>query len=241
MTKLSRLLSQLLPLIALTIVTLSAQAQGFRYSKDYERLLLRCNNPKDSLYYPALLPLFLRNDARMTTTQVLALLIGYTGRTGFRPYDDLSTERLITRANDSSRYLQAIAICDTFLATHPLNQQAIIEKAFSFHQLKQADSAAFYKEQFARIMAAMDKSAEGSTPDMAMFSVGPKDGFNFIDKYYHADPGRSTTIEDSEGNLCSAIEMKFSKNGKEQVRVLYFAIQHAVNTTAKPVAAPPKQ
>ena len=160
-------------------------------------------------------------------------MIGYTGWEQYAPYEDLKIERLIYKLNDSARYQEAIAVCDTFLKTHPLNQQAIIEKSYAFHKLNQPDSSRYYKEQFGRIMAAMDWSADGRSPDHAMFAIGPDDGKNFIDKYYHAELGRDGSDEDSNGNFCDMLEMKIKQKGKEQSVVFFFAIQHAVNTTAK--------
>lgn len=220
-------------LLCCNLLSFAARAQHFDYNHDYERILLRTQDATDSLYYPALLKRFRTNDPGLTILQVLSLMIGYTGREDFHPYADLKTEQLIYRLNDSARYREVISVCDTFLQRHPMNQQAIIEKAYAFHQLKQPDSSQCYKQQFARIMAAMDWSADGGTPDHAMFAIGPKDGANFIDKYYHADVGYSGNAEDSQGNFCSMLEMKFKKEGKEQKRILYFVIQHAVNTTAK--------
>jgi hypothetical protein len=160
-------------------------------------------------------------------------MIGYTGRKDFNPYRDLKTEKLIYKLNDSARYNEVIKVCDTFLKTHPLNQQAIIEKSYAFHKLDQFDSSKYYKEQFGRIMAAMDWSADGRSPDHAMFAISPNDGKNFIDKYYRADLGRISSDEDSHGNFCDMLEMKIKRNGKEQSVVFFFVIQHAVNTTAK--------
>lgn len=213
--------------------TVSAQAQRFDYRRDYTRLLERSRKTSDSLSYDRLLPRFLQHDPKLTVYGMLCLMIGYTGRPEYRPYETLATEKLVLQRNNDTQYREVIAIADTFLARHPLNQQVILEKAFAFHQLGQHDSAAFYKAQFGRIMAAMDWSGDGHTPDHAMFAIGPRDGRNFIDKYYHADLGRSGNAEDSEGNFCDMLEIKFRKEGKEQRMVFYFVIQHAVNTTAR--------
>jgi hypothetical protein len=210
------------------------QAQTFDYQRDYDKMLARTKNKADTMCYEALLPRFLEQDTTLTVTEMLYLMIGYTGQPGFKPYQDLETEKRVYRLNNEAKYNEAIQAADTFLQEHPLNQSVLIEKAFAFHQLKQKDSAAVYKGQFSRIMAAMDWSARGRTPEEAIFSMGPRDGQNFIDKYYHADLGRSGTAEDHDGNLCQMLEMKFKKAGKEQAVVLYFAIQHAVNTTASP-------
>jgi hypothetical protein len=219
------------------IVLLSAAApafsQNFSYQLDYEKMLKRTQQKNDSLYYPTLLPAFLKNDTTLSVYKMLSLMVGYTGLPGFNPYDDLKTEKLIYHLNDSARYDEVIRVCDTFLKTHPLNQQAIIEKSYAFHKLGKADSSHFYKEQFGRIMAAMDWSADGRSPDHAMFAIGPNDGRNFIDKYYHADLGRHGSDEDSQGNFCDMLEMKIKRKGKVESIVFFFVIQHAVNTTAK--------
>lgn len=207
--------------------------QNFSYHRDYEKILQQTKQETDSLYYPTLLSSFQKNDSSLSVYKMLCLMIGYTSRKNFDPYHDLETEKFIYKLNDSARYHEVIKLCDTFLKTHPLNQQAIIEKSYAFHKLDQSDSSKYYKEQFGRIMAAMDWSADGRSPDHAMFAIGPGDGKNFIDKYYHADLGRSGSDEDSHGNFCDMLEMKIKRNGKEQSVVFFFVIQHAVNTTAK--------
>jgi len=159
--------------------------------------------------------------------------VGYTGQPGFMPFDDLVVEKKLYELNDSAQYQTVIRICDTFLQTHPLNQLAIIEKSYAFHKLGQADSSRFYKTQFTRIMAAMDWSADGRSPDHAMFSIGPRDGRNYVDKFYHAEVGRTGSDEDSNGNFCDMVEMIYKRGGKPGSVVFFFAIQHAVNTTAK--------
>ncbi len=215
------------------------QGQSFDYNRDYEKGLNRSRDKADALYYPRLLPRFLAQDTTLTVTEMLYLMIGYTGLPGFRPYEDIETEKRVYRLNNEAKYKEAILVCDTFLQRHPLNQSAIIEKAYAFHQLGRKDSAAFYKEQFGRIMAAMDWSGSGHDPESAIFSIGPYDGQNFVDKYYHADPGRSGSAEDSKGNFCYKLEMLFKRDGQKQSVVLFFAVQHAVNTTAAPQGKSP--
>ena len=208
-------------------------AQSFNYQKDYESILKRTQTKGDSFEYKHLLPKFLKNDKTLTVAETLSLMIGYTGLPNYRPFDDVKTEHLILHLNDSARYKEAIRMCDTFLKNHPLNQAAIIEKAYAYYQLKQQDSASYYKQQFGRIMAAMDWSADGRTPDNAMFAIGPEDGKNFADKYYHSDVGNTTTVINKYGDYCSAVQMKYKKDGKMNEIVFYFALQHAANTTSK--------
>jgi len=218
--------------VAITLFCLSYQSQGqnFDYDKDYPKILARTKLANDSLYYPTLLQKFLVNDKKLTVYETLALMIGFTGNKYYQPYSYIKTERIIKELNDKEHYKEAINVADSFLKKHPLSQQAIIEKAYSYHKLNQKDSAIFYKEQFGRLMAAMDWSNDGRTPETAMFAIGHHDGQNFVDKYYHADLGKKGTIEDKNGNLCEMLEMKFKKDGKENTVVFFFVIQHAANT-----------
>jgi hypothetical protein len=220
-------------LILLLLSTIGCKAQSFNYQKDYNTLLMHTQTKGDSIDYKSLLPKFLNNDPKLTVYQTLALMIGYTGLPDYKPFEDIKIERLLLQLNDSAKYEQVLTMCDTFLITHPLNQTAIIEKAYAFYKLKKNDSAAFYKEQFGRLMAAMDWSNNGRSPNTAMFAIGPKDGQNFVDKYYHADVGNTGNTTDKDGNYCSSVEMKYKKEGKDKSVVFYFVLQHAANSTAK--------
>jgi hypothetical protein len=208
-------------------------AQSFNYERDYNNILKHSQTKGDSLEYKKLLPKFLKNDKSLTVYQTLALMIGYSGLPTYKPFNDLKTEHLILHLNDSAKYDDAIRVCDSFLRFHPLNQAAIIEKAYAFFKLKKTDSAVYYKQQFANLMAAMDWSGDGHSPDKAMFALGLEDGRNFADKYYHADVLDSKTLLDSHGNYCNAVDLKFKKNGKTDNMTFYFVLQHAANTTAK--------
>lgn len=220
-------------IIFFSCIQLTANAQTFNYERDYNNILRQTQTIGDSLNYNKLLPKFLRNDKSLTVFEVLALMIGYSGRPEYRPFEDLKTEHLMLHLNDSAKYENAVHLCDSFLKFHPLNQTAIIEKAYAYYKLKNNDSAVYYKKQFANIMTAMDWSGDGRTPEKAMFALGLEDGKNFADKYYHADVGDTKTIINKYGNYCSAVEMKYKKDGKTNSLIFYFVLQHAANTTAK--------
>ena len=210
-----------------------SHAQSFNYERDYNSILKQTQTKGDSLNYNRLLPRFLNNDKSLTVFQILALMIGYSGLPEYKPFDDLKTEHTILHLNDSAKYEVAIHLCDSFLHHHPLNQLAIIEKAYAYYKLKKNDSAAYYKKQFANIMAAMDWSGDGRSADKAMFALGLEDGKNFADKYYHADVGETKTVIDKYGNYCSAVKMNYKKDGKTDSMVFYFVLQHAANTTTE--------
>ncbi|KAA5536334.1 DUF4919 domain-containing protein [Taibaiella lutea] len=229
----TRLFKHLIPVFLCLFTFNYCFAQHFNYEKDYAVILKRTQTKNDSLNYLTLLPKFLKNDSKLSVYETLCLMIGYSGLSDYKPFTDLKTERLLVQLNDSARYDMVLKVCDTFLARHPLNQGGIIEKAYAFYKLNRNDSAAFYKEQFARIMATMDWSNDGRTPETAMFALGPDDGKNFADKYYHAEVGNTSTLINNYGNYCSSVEILYKKEGKQKSSVFYFVLQHAANTTAR--------
>jgi hypothetical protein len=227
-----RLLKYCIPASLCLFASAHCFAQHFNYENDYPAILKRTQAKNDSLNYSVLLPKFLKNDSSLSVYETLCLMIGYSGLPVYKPFNDIKTERLLIQLNDSAKYETVLKICDTFLATHPLNQGGIIEKAYAYYKLNRNDSAAFYKEQFARIMATMDWSNDGRTPETAMFALGPDDGKNFADKYYHAEAGNTSTIINNYGNYCSSVEIIYKKEGKQKSAIFYFVLQHAANTTA---------
>lgn len=228
-----RLFKYCFPILLCLFILNNCFAQHFNYEKDYQVILKRTQTKDDSLNYLSLLPKFLNNDQGLSVYETLCLMIGYSALSDYKPFADVKTERLLVALNDSSKYETALKVCDTFLAKHPLNQAGIIEKAYAFYKLNKNDSAAFYKEQFARIMATMDWSNDGRTPETAMFALGPDDGKNFADKYYHAEVGKTGTIINSYGNYCSSVETLYKKDDQQKSTIFYFVLQHAANTTAR--------
>ena len=71
----------------------------FNYKEDFKKVLLKTQNPSDNLYYEKLLKRFNVNDSTMTDFEVLALLIGFTDKPEYKPYQDITTEREIYNLN----------------------------------------------------------------------------------------------------------------------------------------------
>src|ERR1700739_4098558 len=67
----------------------------FNYQKDFKRILYRTKDPKDNLSYEKLLKRFKGDDTTMTDYEVLALMIGFTDNSEYKPYQDLEAERSI--------------------------------------------------------------------------------------------------------------------------------------------------
>lgn len=197
---------------------------SFNYQVDFKKVLTQTKDPNDSLAYNKLLKRFKANDKNLTDYEVLALMIGFTDKPDYKPYSDLEKEREIYNLNDIGKYKKALKMANKFLQKHPVNQQAIIEKSFSFYKLEKKDSADFYLYQFNRIMKAMDFSGNGI--EIPIFALGPADGQNYIRKYLSAGIGTMGTGRDKNGNFLDILGAKFEDGTSKS---LNFIIQHATD------------
>src|SRR5260221_13405587 len=117
--------------VAFLLVSASAYtfAQGFSYSKDFDRIQKRGRDTSDQLYFPKLLERFERNDTTLANSQVLCLLIGFTNDSLFKPYSDLDIEARIYNLNGLGHNQEALRVADSFLVSHPVSQATLIEKS----------------------------------------------------------------------------------------------------------------
>jgi hypothetical protein len=209
----------------------------FNYKDDFKILLSRSEQQNDELFYDKLLKRFNVNDPDLTEFQVLSLLIGFTKRPEFRPYQDLSIERNIYRINDDGQFKQALDSANLFLKTHPLSVKVLFEKAYSFHKLGLEDSAAHYVFKGRRIFEAMSYSGDGKTMETPIFALGPADGQDFIRRFINyriggAKIGSMGSGHDKDGNFIDILEV-IPQDGSNPYN-LYFIIQHATERMFTP-------
>lgn len=196
----------------------------FNYQNDFQTILAKTKDQNDSLFYNGLLTRFLANDNTMTDFEVLALLIGFTDKAEYKPYQDIKKEREIYKLNGQGKFKEALDSATLFLQNHPLSQQAIIEISHSYFKLDNKERADYYMYQFQRIMKAMDFSGDGK--EVPFFALGPADGQNYIRKYLATEVGTMGSGRDINGDFLDRLGAKISDG--DQV-VLSFIIQHAVN------------
>ncbi len=205
---------------------------NFNYQKDYEVIAARTGDFRDVLYYDKLRDRFTRNDTSLSNFEVLSLLIGFSKQSNFKPKEDYQKEQRIYDLNSEGKYQDAITEATHFLRTHPVSQQAIIEKSYAFMQLGKKDSADFYLLQFSLIMSAMNYSGGGLSAEDPVFALAPGDAQNYIVKYLVADVGTMSSTIDKAGNYIDVMEAKFADG---HVTPYYFVTEHAVNKiVAKP-------
>jgi Domain of unknown function (DUF4919) len=213
-------------LLFLTIVQFAFGQATFNYQKDFKTILEKTKDPNDNLSYDKLLKQFTSNDTTMADFEVLALLIGYTDKPEFKPYDYLSKEREIYELNGEGKYQEALDTASLFLQKHPVSQQALIEKSYSYYKLGNKDSADYYSYQFRRIMEAMYFSGNGTTKETPTFALGPADGQNYVQKFIGAKIGTMGSGHDNYGNFLDILEAEL-EDGK--TISLHFIIQHATD------------
>jgi hypothetical protein len=212
-------------LLFLTFGQIALGQTTFNYQRDFKVILEKTKDPNNNLSYDKLLKRFTSNDTTMTDFEVLALLIGYTDKPEFKPYHYLDTERKIFKLNGEGKFQQALDTANLFLQKHPVSQQAIIEKSYSYYKLENRDSSDYYSYQFRRIMKAMDFSGDGV--DNPIFALGPADGQNYIRRYLVAKIGSMGSSIDRNGNFLDMLEV-VPNDGSSSYK-LYFIIQHATD------------
>lgn len=197
----------------------------FNYKDDFKKVLAKTKDQNNYLFYEKLLHRFKANDPTLTDFEVLALLIGFTDKPEFKPYSDLNKERDIYKLNGEGKFQEALDSANVFLIEHPLSQQALIEKSYSFYKLNNQDSANYYMHQFRRIMQAMDFSGDGIKKPI--FALGPADGQNYIEKYLSSKIGTMGSGHDKNGYFLDILQV-IPNNGSTPYN-LYFIIQHATD------------
>ena len=148
----------------------------FNYKEDFKKVLLKTQNPSDNLYYEKLLKRFNVNDSTMTDFEVLALLIGFTDKPEYKPYQDITTEREIYNLNGEDKFQEALDKGIKFIETHPLSVKVLFEIAYAYHKLGKEDNVKKYTYKGKRIFEAMYFSGNGTSMDTPAFALGPADG-----------------------------------------------------------------
>lgn len=218
-------MKQILSIILLLFSMLVNGQSSFNYQQDFEKILSRTKDDSDVLSFANLLSRFSKNDSTLTNFDVLALLIGYTHKPEYRPYQTMDIEKRIYKLNDERKFKEAISLADSFLITHPVNQKAINEKAYAYQNINESDSFQFYTSQYLRIINAMAFSGDGKTLQTAIFSLGPTDGQTFITRILGAKIGIMGSARDKAKNYIDVLQAQY-KDGRSET--FYFVIQHAV-------------
>jgi hypothetical protein len=217
-------MKSLLTLVLVLMALVTSAQKTFNYKKDFKDILEKTKDPNDKLNYNTLLKRFSLNDTTLTDYEVLALLIGFTGKPEYQPYSDLDKEREIYKLNGDGKFQNSLDSGMKFIKTHPLSVKTLFEISYSYHKLDKEDSAKSYLFKGRKIFKAMYFSGNGKTPETPTFALGPADGQDYLYKFAAAGIGTMGSGSDSDGNFLDILEAKF-KDG--ETITLYFIIEHA--------------
>ena len=209
-------------LVMLVLISFGQEAT-FNYTRDFKTILAQTKDPNSDLFYDKLLKRFEDDDTTITRPEALALLIGFTDKPAYKPYNILETERLIYSLNDEGKFKEAHDTASLLLKTYPLSFQALKEMSYACEKLGLPDSANLYLNHVARIMRGMMYSGSGKTPETAMFALGPADGQHLL-LGAGAGLGIMGSGSDKDGNFLDILQAILPDGTKVNV---YFNIQHA--------------
>ncbi len=197
----------------------------FEYTRDFKPILDQTQDRDNPLFYQKLLIRFLDNDSSLSNAEVLALMIGYTEDSHYKPFEDMDAEKEVFDLNDEGNVDEALVKAKKYLQTHPLSLRVLKEASYSYYSLKKQDSADYYMDLVDKIMNAMIYSGNGKKPETPIFSLGLADG-----EYFIPNIGLKVLNKDTDWNKQNLFMevIDASKSGDDHIPY-YFVIQHAKN------------
>lgn len=208
---------------ASTAIGQNTETTAFDYKRDFRAILTKTQDDESGLAYKKLLPRFLDRDTSLSKAEMLALLIGFTEDSHYKPFEDMETEKEIFDLNDQKDFTEGIASGRTYLQTHPLSLRVLKEVSYSYHMLKNEDSANYYMDLVDKVMEAMIYSGIGKKPDAPIFSLGLSDGEYFIENIGMKVLNKNTDWN-KDNQFMEIIDA--SKNMDDHINY-FFVIQHA--------------
>jgi hypothetical protein len=211
-------------LLLLAVATAFTQP-AFDYKRDFKPFLEQSQDKESPLFYQKLIIRFLDRDTSLSNMETLALMIGYTEDTHYKPFEDMEPEKEVFDLNEEGNYEDAIKKARIYLQTHPLSLRVLKEASYAYHQTQKQDSADYYMDLVDKIMNAMIYSGNGKKPATPIFSLGLADG-----EYFIPNIGMKVLNKDTDwngDNLFMEI-IDASKSGDDHINY-FFVIQHAKN------------
>ncbi|MES2848343.1 MAG: DUF4919 domain-containing protein [Bacteroidota bacterium] len=211
-------------LLLLSGITGFAQP-AFDYKRDFKPFVEQSQDKQSPLYYQKLLIRFLDRDTTMSNMETLAMMIGYTEDSHYKPFEDMDPEKEVFDLNEEGKYDDAVIKGRKYLQTHPLSLRVNKETSYAYFQKQMQDSADYYMDLVEKLMNAMIYSGTGKKPSTPIFSLGLADGEYFIPNI--GMKVLNTDTDWNDDNLFLEI-IDASKSGDDHINY-YFVIQHAKN------------
>ena len=194
--------------------------EKFNYQTDFKKIKAQNLDKNNKLYFDNQLERFEANDTTLSNFEVLSLLIGFTNKNEYRPYEDIKIEDEVYDLNGKGKFKEALEKGLIFIKTHPFSLKVLFEIKFSYNKLNNQKEAYNFEFKAEKIIQAMFYSGKGKTIETPTFALGPADGQVYLRKL-GAGIGTMGSGFDSNGNFLDILEAKFKDGTSTNI---YFII-----------------
>jgi hypothetical protein len=195
----------------------------FNYTRDYNHILTQSKNPHSKLFYDTLLRRFKTDDSTLTSPEVLALMIGFTGRPKYKSPWLENADVGLTLLMYNRKYNEAYDSGISLLKIYPLYYAGIMDMVDALDTLCKSDVKQYYQRMGAKIIRAMEYSGDGKSPKTPLFEIDGTDEWGYFDEH-----GCKPLRDDSlfRYNRVFLQLGRATKNGEKVQK--YFAVNHII-------------
>lgn len=197
------------------LINISFAQEAFNYKKHFNLMQKESKDPNSVMFYDKQLKKYTSNDTLQTDNEMLHLLIGYTTKEEYKPYQDLLAANTLFKLNESGKFQTAKDQAEKILKKNPFHIKVMIELSYSLTNLGKLEESKVIQYRMFKIYKAMLYSCSGRPQENTIFALAPNDGQSFV-KYLLREPiVKTSSGKDKEGNTVEIISAL--KNGKTVV------------------------
>lgn len=207
----------------LNVCIVNAQS-SFKYSRDFNSILIESRKPNSKLAYEFLWQKYSQNINNLSNKEMLSMLIGFTDKPTYKPYAYYEMKNSLEyegKLSLKSIYMDASNFADEL----PFSLSLLNQLLFCSSKLRMNEDAARYSSIISKVSDAMRYSGDGSSAEKAIFILEPSDANYFlselISKGYTI--GGKTNVE--IGGYKEVYDYQKQANGA--IFKIYFNLQHA--------------
>ena len=132
-------------------------------------------NSGHKLYWGDLISRFISNPDSLNEYEMTLLVYGFPFSKGYSPMRYLGYETKMVTLNDDRKYSEAKKQGDTLLTKNPISIIGLEELAFTYSRLHDTLKATSYNNRYEKLLAVLENSGDGNSPETAFVVTGLKD------------------------------------------------------------------